>query len=299
MRVVELFAGIGGCAHALPEGAVVCQAVDQSPFATQVYAATFPDHPHARWNLAGVKPAKLDLGADLWWLSPPCQPFTIRGQRKDIDDPRSAALVRLLTCIEALKPPALALENVPGFETSRMRSALLTVLERCGYDVRERLLCPTELGIPMRRRRYYLVAARNGLGPDLPLRPQRRVLLDFLDPGDDPSLDLPEDVSTRFAENLPISDPVRAPWVGCFTGAYGKSPVFAGSYWKGVRGPRYFSEHEIARLMGFGDRIVWPADLPRERRWKLLGNSLSVDVVRVVLRQVWGPRQADGQPGWT
>ena len=219
-----------------------------------------------------MRPDRLDLGADFWWLSPPCQPFTVRGQRKDIDDPRCKALLRLLPAITDLRPPALALENVPGFETSRMRDRLLEVLDDAGYHVSEQLLCPTALGIPMRRHRYYLVASLFPLVDQPTLRPHRRNLLTCLDTGEDPSLDLPSQLVERFAGKLPLSDPALKPWVGCFTGAYGRSPVFAGSYWMGPRGPRYFSEHEIARLMGFGSAIRWPKDLERSRRWSLLGN---------------------------
>ena len=29
------------------------------------------------------------FGADLWWLSPPCQPYSVRGRGRDLDDPRA------------------------------------------------------------------------------------------------------------------------------------------------------------------------------------------------------------------
>ena len=41
----------------------------------------------------------------------------------------------------------------------------MALLDERGYDVRERQLCPTELGVPSRRPRYYLVASRVGLMP--------------------------------------------------------------------------------------------------------------------------------------
>jgi len=61
-----------------------------------------------------------------------------------------------------IQPPYVALENVPGFERSLSHSLLLDVLDHAGYAVRERWLCPTELGVPNMRRRYYLLASRRG-----------------------------------------------------------------------------------------------------------------------------------------
>lgn len=291
MRVLELFAGIGGCAAALgARNPVVC-AVDQDVYAAAAYRHAWPEHRHERWNLATVKAAKLPA-ADLWWMSPPCQPFTIRGKRLDMDDRRCQPLLHLTGLLAERRPPHLALENVPGFETSRMRTHLLRALEGAGYHWRERLLCPSQLGIPMRRQRYYLAASRQPLPDWLPLRPHRRRVEGFLDARPAPSLRLDAELVERFAGNLPISDPVHAPWVGVFTGAYGKSPVYAGSYWATPEGPRHIAPHEILRLLGFPEGFALPADLDRRRAWKLVGNSLSVHAVREVLRVFRGTAQS-------
>ena len=182
MRVLELFAGIGGCAASLSnEGEVVC-AVDQNPYAAQVYRHNHPTTRHERWNLSSVKAERLAaLDADLWWMSPPCQPFTIRGKRLDIDDRRCAALVHLTTLIRTVRPRHLALENVPAFGESRMRAFLMQALDDAGYRRRERLLCPTRLGIPMKRSRYYLVASLDSVPGWRPVRAHRRVERDVAD----------------------------------------------------------------------------------------------------------------------
>jgi hypothetical protein len=139
----------------------------------------------------------------------------------------------------------------------------------------------------MKRRRYYMVARQGDL-PSWPTpRPHRHRVEDYVGGLTVPELDsltLPEDLQNRFKGKLPLSDVARTPWVGCFTGAYGNSPVFAGSYWRGPRGPRYLAPREVQRFMGFAERLTWPTGIDRLRAWKLLGNSLSVDVVREVLR---------------
>lgn len=282
MRVLELFAGIGGCSAALADRAQVVGAVDQNRYARQVYTHDFDTPVHA-WNLATVKPEKLEaFDADLWWASPPCQPFTVRGKRLDVHDKRSAALIHLTGILESRGPRHFALENVPGFATSTMRRWLIEVLDEAGYHWRERTLCPTELGIPMRRARYYLIASRDPLRAWLPVRAHRRRVESYLRRPVDPALYLPPQMLDKYAGKLPISDPVDAPWVGVFTSAYGSSPVYAGSYWRDERGVRYFSPSEGLAFLGFPPRFTLP-ELDFRRSWKLVGNSLSVDAARVVL----------------
>lgn len=46
---------------------------------------------------------------------------------------------------------------------------------------------------------------------------------------------------------------------------------------------RYFSPREIARLHGFPDSFSWPSHCSERQLWRLLGNSLSVDVVAPLL----------------
>lgn len=307
--VLELFCGIGGCAAALPGGARVAGAVDISAKALAVYRRNFPDHPVRIKLIDGLSSSDLAaFGADLWWLSPPCQPFTRRGLGRDADDPRASALLhltRLLGSSVALRPRALALENVPGFEHSRCHELLRETLDRAGYRVRETLLCPTELGVPNRRRRFYLAASldrepgawgdggwRGGQLPDLVDR-----ALDGTDPpgsSDRPdgkplaALLLDPEIQRRYEDALhrvDADDPAAV--AACFTAAYGRSHVRSGSYlrlggrWTGRL--RRFSPGEILRLLGFPASFSLPPELPARAAWPLVGNSLSVPAVRAVL----------------
>ena len=216
--------------------------------------------------------------------------------------------MRLLGDSEALRPRALALENVPGFERSRCHERLRETLDRAGYRVRETLLCPTELGVPNRRRRFYLAAAldrepgpwgdggwRGDRLPDLvdraldgratpgsPDRPAR--------PGGEPlaELLLDPEIQCRYEDALHRVDPDDPDAVAaCFTAAYGRSHVRSGSYlrlggrWTGRL--RRFSPGEILRLLGFPACFSLPPELPARAAWPLVGNSLSVPAVRAVL----------------
>ena len=70
---------MGGAAAVLaPRGEIVA-AIDQNDKALEVYRHNFPDHRVLPRLLEGMPTAELAaFEADLWWLSPPCQPFTVR-----------------------------------------------------------------------------------------------------------------------------------------------------------------------------------------------------------------------------
>ncbi len=288
LRVLELFCGIGGCAAALGPHATVAAALDVNRIALGVYAHNFP-HPSFALALESVPASKLTRwDADLWWMSPPCQPFTRRGLGKDIEDPRAQAFVAVIRRLGELRPRYVALENVPGFLGSRVDALLRETLERSGYTaVRERLLCPSELGIPNRRRRFYLVASSERLLP-VPAASRRRPRLrDYLDPGDRPELRVDSDLLERYRGALDIvaaEDPEAV--TACFTSAYGRSIVRSGSYLATPAGVRRFSPSEILRLLDFPEGFALPPGLGLGNAWRLVGASLSLAPVRSMLATI-------------
>lgn len=294
LRVLELYAGIGGFAAALgtlaPERAEVVAAVDIHRGALAVYAENFP-HPVVPLTLESLSRERLRAwDADFWWLSPPCQPFTRRGLRRDLDDPRCRSLLALLDLMVQAPPRYLALENVPGFAGSRMHELLRRTLERAGFaDVVEHVLCPTELGVPNRRRRFYLLASRQPLGGAPARERVGRPLQGYLDPdGDWPQLRLDPRLVASYDGALHVverDDPQAV--TTCFTSAYGRSPVRSGSYLRTADGPRRFAPREILRLLGFPAGFRLPPDLGLERAWRLVGNSLSIVAIRWLLAPVF------------
>lgn len=294
LRVLELFCGIGGAAAALAGRAEVVRAIDIHHGALGVYSANFP-HPVTARTIESVSAAELaDSGADLWWMSPPCQPFTRRGRQRDDEDPRSQGLLALVRRIGEVRPTFLALENVPGFEGSRTHGRLREVLADSGYEVAERLLCPSSLGLPNRRLRFYLVASRSGFAGQAPAAPSPvplRSCLEWLPEEEAPAaLTLDPALAERYRQAIDVVDAADpAALSACFTSAYGRSPVRSGSYLRTSggrtpRGLRRFSPREILNLLGFPAHYRLPQTLPLAHAWRLVGNSLSVPAVREVLR---------------
>lgn len=294
INAVDFFCGIGGFSVAVRGSNVrVIAAIDQSQVALEVYRLNFPHHRVYQWNLETVKPEKIaTLGAPFWWLSPPCQPYTVRGRGRDIDDPRARSLIHILEILDqmapSLTPEYFALENVGGFLHSQMRKIMIEVFSLKGYSYIEHLLCPTQLGIPMRRPRYYFLATKKELKP-LHFEPleEKKTLSKYLNgitPSDLSPLLLEDEKLKRFGKGFHIVSPVDPEtYVTCFTGGYGKSLMHSGSYLKCNQGVRRFSPDEIARLMGFPGDFRFPENMSIRKKWRLLGNSLSVNAVRKVL----------------
>ncbi|MEM9368156.1 MAG: DNA cytosine methyltransferase [Planctomycetota bacterium] len=318
MRIVEWFSGIGGVAEAIRQASLPMRtvaAIDIDQEAAETYEFNFGLKPEIRTieSLSSDRIWEWADAADCWWLSPPCQPYCIRSQstrasqpqiatRSSEQDARGKALRRLIRFLEDdigdvpnhRLPRYIILENVPLFLDSPDSNRLMSALSAIGYNVTRHLICPSQLGIPNRRLRAYVIASKGAMpmawnqaefesdahrcGP----------LLNYLNDHVDGSFRVANERVARFRGAMSIvdrSDPKTI--TACFTSAYGRSAIRSGSYLREIGGDlRLFTPPEVARLLGFGEDFCFPGKIGCRRRWKLLGNSLSIWVVREVLAGV-------------
>ena len=286
LRVLELFAGIGGFAAAFPNLEIV-EAVDIDQNACEVYSLNF----NHRYSVKEIASIPLDCfshyKADLWWMSPPCTPFTRRGTRRDLDDPRTDSLLHLIRAVATHRPPLVCVENVVGFESSHAFQYLHDQWTVAGYHVQTYALCPTTLGWPNRRPRVYCIASLDGKPEILPPIRKPRSLSQFIDyditPESHPVLWLDTKTVDRYFDSMDrVSLANDSAITACFASSYGKTIVRSGSYLETPFGHRRFSPREVARLLGFNDVFRLPDTLSVQRQWHLLGNSLSLPAVRHV-----------------
>lgn len=295
LRVLELFAGIGGLACSWPSAEIVA-AIDISHLARRIYEANHvrpgEQSPFLVRSIESLKNEFFESAtADIWWLSPPCQPFTTKGRRRDLADPRSAGLVNVLEQIDLIRPWGIALENVPGFEGSQAHHQLISKLSSIGYSVWADRLCPAQLGWPNRRERYYLLACKEPLRPLVlePIKapPRLNALLDAEIPAD---LWLDEQTTSACRDSLDrVLLQGETDVTACFGSGYGRSLLHCGSYLEVAGRIRRFSPREVARLLGFPESFKlsladehsgeMSPEKERLKLWQLLGNSLSLPVV--------------------
>uniref|UniRef100_A0A8C6UDB1 tRNA (cytosine(38)-C(5))-methyltransferase n=1 Tax=Neogobius melanostomus TaxID=47308 RepID=A0A8C6UDB1_9GOBI len=174
LRVLELYSGIGGMHFALKDCGVAAQvvvAVDINTTANQIYQHNFPCTPLWSKSIEGIPLEDFNkLSIDAILMSPPCQPFTRLGLKRDVVDQRTKSFLYVLDLLPKLSSPPryILLENVKGFEESCARNQLVKILTECGYHFKEMMVSPTSVGIPNSRLRYYLMARRSeeGLSAD-------------------------------------------------------------------------------------------------------------------------------------
>ncbi|KAI0757624.1 S-adenosyl-L-methionine-dependent methyltransferase [Daedaleopsis nitida] len=174
VRALEFYSGIGGLHRALTQsnvhGAIV-RAFDWDQAASRVYSANYGPGIVQKVDISSLTAAELAaLNAELWLLSPSCQPYTVLNPlAKGAEDPRAKSFIYLM---EELLPDLvrtdrhpryMLIENVAGFETSSTRVRLLATLHDLRYSTLELLLTPLQFGIPNSRLRYYLLAKSNPL----------------------------------------------------------------------------------------------------------------------------------------
>jgi len=157
VKAIEFFSGIGAFAEAVRNYEIdVVAAFDQNEAANRVYAHNFALQPCSR-NLDSIKLKDLPR-ANLWWMSPPCTPFSVRGKQKGLQDPRAASLRNLIDIATRALPEYILIENVVGFKNSGAASHVREMLAPHGYQFEQFDLCSTEFGVPMRRPRHFVVA---------------------------------------------------------------------------------------------------------------------------------------------
>ncbi len=96
----------------------------------------------------------------------PCQPYSIAGLRKGLDDDRGGEIFKnLLRLLRTAKPQSFLLENVKGIRSHEKGATfqyMLRELEKCGYSLRhETLNSMTHANIPQNRERVFIIGFRD------------------------------------------------------------------------------------------------------------------------------------------
>ena len=152
----SLFAGIGGIDLGLERAGWRGRwQVEYEPFCQRVLAKHWPDVQRygdihdVDWS--SVEPVDLVAGGF------PCQPFSVAGQRRGMDDNRWL-WPEFERCVRALRPRYVLVENVPGLLVGRGMDAVLGGLADLGYDAEWESIPAAAVGAPHLRYRVWIVA---------------------------------------------------------------------------------------------------------------------------------------------
>ena len=172
LRALSLFAGVGGLDLAVGlarECRVVCY-VERECYAASVLAARMADETLDEapvWSDVATFDGKPWRGAvDLITASPPCQPYSVAGARKGLDDERGGAvLAHVARIIEEVSPELVFLENVRQWWSGGYFRDFGEQLQRLGYRIPPALQAAArDVGAPHIRKRGFCLAHRDGAG---------------------------------------------------------------------------------------------------------------------------------------
>ncbi len=178
-KVVDLFCGAGGLSAGLSEaGFEVIGAVDDwKPACASIQA----NHSEAHVFCGDIRKleteefvSKLSVRPDLVVGGPSCQGFSTAGgfsrNGRKQDDDRNSLFLEFVRFVDALQPPWLLMENVPGlllFNKGVVATEIIKQFRLIGYNVVPIILLAADYGVPQLRRRLFFVG--NRVGSDVPL----------------------------------------------------------------------------------------------------------------------------------
>lgn len=156
---LDLFSGIGGFALAAKwAGFQTVALCEKDLFCQQVLRRHWPEV----ICYDDVKTLKYIVpgGVDLITAGFPCQPFSVAGKKKGINDDRYLwpDTFRIIRETEA---PWILLENVPGILSHL--DAILEDLENEGYEWQAYLIPASGVGAPHKRERLWIIANRHSI----------------------------------------------------------------------------------------------------------------------------------------
>lgn len=104
-------------------------------------------------------------GVDFLLAGPPCQGHSDLNNWTRRSDPRNRYYVTTMRAVEVIRPRFVIVENVPTVVHDR--NGVVDVAENflgtCGYQVHTSVFSLSALGLPQRRRRHLLIAAKGEL----------------------------------------------------------------------------------------------------------------------------------------
>lgn len=155
--VLDLFAGCGGLSLGFEAAGYRTIGFEMDQFAASTYSK----------NLNGeCSTVKLDLSfdypkADIIIGGPPCQPFSVGGYQRGIEDARDGFPI-FIDAIKKLEPKIFMFENVRGllYRNKDYFELITSELKKLGYLIDFKLLNAVDFGVPQNRERLFVVGHR-------------------------------------------------------------------------------------------------------------------------------------------
>lgn len=188
LKFIDLFCGIGGFRIAFEEACEENNIRSECVFSSDIdrycqdsYEANFGERPAG--DITSV-PETAIPDHDILFAGFPCQPFSIIGQRKGLDDTRGTLFFDIARIVKHKKPKAFILENVKqlvGHDGGNTLKVIVDTFQELGYHINYSVLNALDFGLPQKRERIVIVGHREPIlfsfpDPVRPYKPLRDIL---------------------------------------------------------------------------------------------------------------------------
>lgn len=156
--ILDLFAGCGGLSLGFEAVGFETIGFEMDKAAVNTYNKNLKGKCYAE---------KLDLDfeypkADIIIGGPPCQPFSVGGHQKGIEDARDGFPI-FIDAVKKLQPKVFMFENVRGllYSNKWYFDLIIAALQKLGYFIDYKLLNAVNFGVPQNRERLFVIGHRS------------------------------------------------------------------------------------------------------------------------------------------
>ncbi len=317
IKFIDLFAGIGGFHYALNSQDFQCvftSEIDKNARLTYEHnfkskcPLIFSEENYYLFN-QDITTQNIDEipDHDILCGGFPCQPFSIAGFRKGLqDEGRGDLIFTVVNIVKEKKPRVIFLENVKNLLTHDQGNTykiIKDLIEKEGYYVTEKILNTMDYGnIPQNRERLYILAFKNKADFNRFEFPQAIKLTQKFNT----LLETENIDSYYYYENKPLYERLKNDIIDCdkvyqWRRKYvrenksGVCPTLTANMGTGghnvpiirdEKGIRKITPRECLRLQGFPEDFNFPKDISRGNQYKQIGNAVSIPVVKSIAQQI-------------
>lgn len=299
---IDLFAGIGGMRLGFEAAGGKClltSDIDES--ALKTYKENYhPKHDHKYTGDIFKIQSKDVPNHDILIAGFPCQPYSLAGLRKGLDDPRGTVFLEIVRILEDKKPKAFLLENVKGLvghDKGATFDYIISMLTGAGYHVTYKVLnTMTHGNVPQNRERVFLVGFRDEKASKNFKFPEpvtlTKSIADMLEKGPVAAKYYYDKRFKSFAEIKKgvTKEGVVYQWRRQYVRANksGVAPCLTANGGRGGHniglikvsdGIRKLTPRECANLQGFPKSFKLPKDIADSNLYHQLGNSVTVPLI--------------------
>ena len=152
--VIDLFSGCGGLSLGFEAAGYRTIGYECLASASNTYNKNLKGICHTTMLTIGYDYPKADIVIG----GPPCQPFSVRGKQKGIQDARDGFPI-FIDAIARIKPRLFLFENVRNLSLSHKwyLDLIIEELQKFGYNIDYKILNAVDYGVPQNRQRIVVV----------------------------------------------------------------------------------------------------------------------------------------------